>query len=175
MRFKDIDLGGHAHHSHALVYFEEARAAYWREVVGQGSLDEVDFILAEARVRYHERILYPNDLRGGVRGSLVGKKHFIMEYLAVGECGKELVPGETTMVMFDYGKGRAKPVPDEVRRAVEDHEGPGSIGKRGPLAARTPGKDLFATRSVIVWEVREYLIRRPGRDPRERQGFRGCC
>ena len=23
VRFKDIDVGGHAHHSHTLVYFEE--------------------------------------------------------------------------------------------------------------------------------------------------------
>ena len=35
VRFKDIDIGGHAHHSHALVYFEEARSAYWREGVGR--------------------------------------------------------------------------------------------------------------------------------------------
>jgi acyl-CoA thioester hydrolase len=125
VRFKDIDLGGHAHHSHALVYFEEARAAYWRDVVGRDSLDEVEFILAEARVRYHERILYPHQLRVGVRVSLLGKKHFKMEYLVLAEDGRELVSGDTTMVMFDYGAGRTKGVPAQVREAVTAHEGPG--------------------------------------------------
>ncbi len=131
VRFKDIDLGGHAHHSHALVYFEEARAAYWREVVGRGSLDQVDFILAEARVRYHQRILYPNQLRVGVRIPVLGKKHFIMEYLALAEDGTELVSGETTMVMFDYEAGRTTTVPPEVREAVEAHEGSVSKGEPG--------------------------------------------
>ena len=51
VRFKDIDVGGHVHHSIALVFFEEARAAYWASVVGRVGLEEVDFILAEARVR----------------------------------------------------------------------------------------------------------------------------
>ena len=36
VRFRDIDIGGHAHHADALIYFEEARWAYWMEVVGQG-------------------------------------------------------------------------------------------------------------------------------------------
>jgi acyl-CoA thioester hydrolase len=118
VRFSDIDVGGHAHHSLALVYFEEARAKYWSDVVGRGGLDQVEFILAEARVRYHKRILYPQRVDVGVRVSVLGKKHFVMEYLAMGEDGEELLSGETTMVMFDYALGRSKPVPEEVRSAL---------------------------------------------------------
>jgi len=122
VRFKDIDLGGHAHHSMALIYFEEARAAYWREVVGRDDADEVDFILAEARIRYHQRVVYPQRLNVGVRVSLLGRKHFLMQYLALAEDGAELVSGETTMVMFDYTEGKTKRIPPEVRAAVESHE-----------------------------------------------------
>jgi acyl-CoA thioester hydrolase len=123
VRFRDIDLGGHAHHSLALVYFEEARAAYWRDVVGQSDLAEIDFILAEARVRYHQRVLYPVRMEVGVRVPSMGKKHFVMEYLARDEAGEALVSGETTMVMFDYQKGTTKRVPPEVRAAVLSLEG----------------------------------------------------
>ena len=122
VRFKDIDWGGHAHHSLSLVYFEEARTQYWRDVVGRGELDEIDFILAEAKVRYHQRVLYPLQMKVGVRVSVLGKKHFVMEYLALGEAGEELLSGETTMVMFDYRAGKTKRVPPEVRTAVEAHE-----------------------------------------------------
>jgi acyl-CoA thioester hydrolase len=125
VRFKDIDVGGHAHHSLALVYFEEARAAYWTEVVGRGDLDEVDFILAEARVRYHKRILYPLQLRVGVRVPVLGKKHFVMEYLALDQEDEELVSGETTMVMFDYQTASTKKIPEDVRSAMEAQEGLG--------------------------------------------------
>ncbi len=127
VRFRDIDIGGHAHHSLALVYFEEARARYWKEVVGRGELDEIDFILAEARVRYHQRVLYPLEMMVGVRVSVLGRKHFVMEYLALGEGGEELLSGETTMVMFDYGAGRTKTMPPEVRDAVEAREGLGGV------------------------------------------------
>lgn len=123
VRFKDIDLGGHAHHSLALVYFEEARARYWRDVVGRGGLDEVDFILAEARVRYHARIRYPLRLKVGVRVSAMGKKHFVMEYLAQGGAGEDLASGETTLVMFDYVRGRSRQIPPDVRAAIDQWEG----------------------------------------------------
>jgi acyl-CoA thioester hydrolase len=122
VRFKDIDLGGHVHHSMVLVFFEEARAAYWRKVVGLESLEEIDFIMAEARIRFHARILYPLRTSVGVRVPSVGRKHFIMEYLVVDPEGTHLASGETTMVMYDYDEGRPKRVPDEVRRRIELHE-----------------------------------------------------
>ena len=142
VRFKDIDVGGHAHHSLALVYFEEARAKYWKDVVGRGELDEIDFILAEARIRYHQRVLYPLRMVVGVRVSVLGKKHFVMEYLALGEDEEELLSGETTMVMFDYGSGQTKRISPEVRAAVEAQEGLGE-----PAAGEAPGaKGNFGTR-----------------------------
>ena len=123
VRFKDIDVGGHAHHSVVLVYFEEARARYWWEVVGKGGLEEVDFILAEARVRYHARIHYPLVMHVGVRVSRLGRKHFVMEYLALHPDGESLASGETTMVMYDYGARRSKAVPKEVAASIATHEG----------------------------------------------------
>ena len=123
VRFKDVDVGGHAHHSLALVLFEEARARYWHDIVGKGRVEEVDFILAEARVRYHARIFYPGTVSVGVRVSKLGKKHFVMEYLARDSVGETLLSGETTMVMFDYGAGKSKAVPPETGRKLVAHEG----------------------------------------------------
>jgi len=123
VRFKDIDVGGHAHHSHALVYFEEARAAYWREVAGRQGVDDVDYILAEAEIRYHRRVLYPDTLRVGVRIPTLGKKHFVMEYRAWSSEGEHLLTGRTTQVMFDYAAGKTSRIPDELRERIEAFEG----------------------------------------------------
>lgn len=133
VRFKDIDVGGHAHHSHSLVYFEEARAAYWREVVGRGTLDDVDYILAEAEVRFHARILWPQTLSVGVRVSRLGKKHFEMEYVVESPGGERLVSGRTVQVMYDYDVGSSTRIPEEARRAIEKLDGP--FGPE-PLASR---------------------------------------
>lgn len=134
VRFKDVDIGGHAHHSHALVYFEEARAAYWREVAGKGGLDDIDYILAEAGLRYHQRVLWPQRLQVGVRVSRLGKRHFEMSYEVRSEGGDLLVSGTTTQVMYDYGAGATKPIPGEVREAIERWDGPfGPGGVPGPV------------------------------------------
>ncbi len=132
VRFKDIDVGGHAHHSHAFVYFEEARASYWREVAGRAGLDDIDYILAEAEVRWHRRVLWPQTLSVGVRVSRLGKKHFEMEYEVLGADGARLQTGRTVQIMYDYEAGRTASIPDDVRAAIEGFDGPFGAGGRPP-------------------------------------------
>ena len=124
VRFRDIDVGGHAHHSEALMYFEEARWAYWREVLGRGSLEDVDYVLAEARVRWHKRVLWPQTVSVGVRVSRLGRKHFDLDYEVRGEDESLLVSGTTTQVMFDYETERSKRMPEKLRARLEAFDGP---------------------------------------------------
>jgi len=120
VRFKDVDVGGHAHHSHALVYFEEARAEYWSRVTGRSGLEGVDYILAEMTVRYHARVLWPQTLRVGVRVTRVTRKTFEMEYEAVSEEGRILVSGNSVQVMFDYTSNGTTTMPDSHRKAISE-------------------------------------------------------
>jgi len=129
VRFKDVDVGGHAHHSHALVYFEEARWAYWKHVVGRGELADVDYILAEATVRWHRRVLWPATLDVGVRVVRLGKKHFEMEYEALSAEGERMISGSTVQVWYDYEAGRTTRIPEDVRAPVEAADGP--FGRTG--------------------------------------------
>jgi acyl-CoA thioester hydrolase len=124
VRFRDIDVGGHAHHSEAFMYFEEARAAYWRHVGGPSDAGEVDYIMAEASVRWHQRVLWPQTLSVGVRVSRLGKKHFEMEYEVVGASGERLQSGRTVQVMYDYDAGAPVRMSDDVRAAIEALDGP---------------------------------------------------
>ena len=130
VRFKDIDIGGHAHHSHALVYFEEARAAYWREVVGRSGLEDIEYILAEATVRWHQRVLWPARLDVALRVPLVARKHFVMEYLVTSAEGAALVSGSTVQVMYDYATRASKRIPEDVRAAITARDGPFGRGGR---------------------------------------------
>jgi acyl-CoA thioester hydrolase len=123
VRFRDIDIGGHAHHADALIYFEEARWAYWMEVVGQG-LNELDYVLAECRVRWHARVLWPQELVVGVRVVRVGRKHFEMAYEVRSAEGEKLQSGTTVQVMFDYGTGKSKAMPEELKSTLESFDGP---------------------------------------------------
>lgn len=128
VRFRDIDVGGHAHHAEALVYFEEARAAYWRDVVGRAGIDDIDYIMAEANVRWHQRVLWPQTLIVAVRVAKLGKKHFEMEYEVRGEAGERLQSGRTVQVMYDYEEGKTVRIPDAARAAIEALDGPFGAG-----------------------------------------------
>jgi len=130
VRFKDIDVGGHVHHSHALVYFEEARAAYWREVVGRPGLDDIDYIMAEAEVRWRRRVLWPQRLDVGVRVTRLGRKHWKMAYEVSSDTGERLITGSTVQVMYDYARGVVVRIPAEVASAMEAWDGPFGHGRR---------------------------------------------
>jgi acyl-CoA thioester hydrolase len=106
------------------MYFEEARWAYWREVLGRGSLGDVDYVLAEARIRWHKRVLWPQTVSVGVRVSRLGRKHFDLEYEVRGEDEQLLVSGTTTQVMFDYELERSTRMPEELRERLEAFDGP---------------------------------------------------
>lgn len=124
VRFKDIDIGGHAHHSHALVYFEEARAAYWTTVCGKQGIDGTDYVLAESRIRWHKRVLWPQTLAVGVRVSKLGRKHFHMEYEVRGADNALLISGMTVQVMYDFAQGATKSMSPAVKSAIEAQDGP---------------------------------------------------
>ena len=125
VRFKDVDVGGHAHHSHALVYFEEARWAYWQAVLGPAESSAVNYILAEASVRYHRRVFWPMRLDVGVRVSLLGKKHFEMAYEVQSQEGERLISGTTVQVWYDYDAARTSRIPGGVAEAIRAWEGLG--------------------------------------------------
>lgn len=123
VRFRDLDPMGHAHHSLPLIYWEEARAAYWREVAGRESVETIDYVMGEFRLRFHARIHFPSRLRAGVRTTRIGGSSFEMEYGLWDREGTLLSSGSSTQVLFDYDAGRSKPVEGDTRRRLEAFEG----------------------------------------------------
>jgi len=119
VRFRDIDEMGHAHHTLPLIYIEEARTSYWRDVLER---EELDFIMGEVGVRYHRRIRYPSTVTVGVRTTRLGRSSFAMEYELRDEAGEILADGWSKQVMFDYASGEPKPVPPEMRARVQAYE-----------------------------------------------------
>ena len=122
VRFRDLDAMGHAHHSLPLIYLEEARAQYWREVVGRTGLDGIDYVMAEVTVRFHQRIDFPQRVEVFLRTSAIGSKSFVQEFEVRSSAGERLASGRTVQVMYDYARGASKEVPAEVRGRIEAFE-----------------------------------------------------
>ncbi len=122
VRFRDLDPMGHAHHSLPLIYFEEARAAYWRDVAGQGGLAGIDYVMGEVRVRYHARIHFPQRLTVLARVPRLGGRSWDMQYQLRTAAGELLASGESTQVMYDYEAGASTPIPDAIRERITRYE-----------------------------------------------------
>ena len=123
VRFRDLDPMGHVHHSLPLMYWEEARARYWREVAGRESVDAIDYVMGEVTLRYHHRIHFPARLRAGVRVTRLGRSSFDMSYGLWDADGRLLSSGSSTQVMFDYAANRSRPIDEATRRRIERFEG----------------------------------------------------
>ena len=123
VRFRDVDALGHVHHSLALMYVEEARAAYWREVAGRPTIDDIDYVIGEVRVRYHARIMYPGTVKVGVGVTRIGRRSITMSFDVRSGTGELLVSGETVQVMFDNTRGESMDVTPELRALIRDYEG----------------------------------------------------
>lgn len=122
VRFRDLDAMGHAHHTLPLVFLEEVRAAYWREVAGRAGLRDIDYVMAEVTVRYHRRIEWPARVDVGIRVSRLGDKSFTMEFEILGEDGEPVASGATVQVSYDYEAGTSRPIPTELRSRIEAFE-----------------------------------------------------
>jgi acyl-CoA thioester hydrolase len=113
---------GHAHHTLPLIYLEEARAEYWRTVVGRGSLESIEYIMAEITLRLHKRIHWPARLVVGLRVSKLGGKSFDMQFEIRDDAGDAAASGRTVQVMYDYAAGASTPIPADVRERIQAFE-----------------------------------------------------
>lgn len=128
VRFRDIDEMGHAHHTLPLIYIEEARSAYWREILAR---PELDFIMGEVGIRYRRRILYPSTVSVAVRTTRLGERSVDMAYEIRDETGGVLAEGWSKQVMYDYIAGESKPVPQSMRERVAEYESTYVEGQSG--------------------------------------------
>lgn len=119
VEFRDIDALGHVNNAVYLSYFEQARISYCLKLINGTGLHDLTFILAEANVTYLRPVFFGDQIEVGVRVSEIGTKSFVIEYGVRNQHGEIVARGRTVQVWFDYNTRRSVPVPDKLRRNVE--------------------------------------------------------
>ncbi|MFB6124436.1 MAG: acyl-CoA thioesterase [Halanaeroarchaeum sp.] len=114
IRYADFDTLGHVNNAVYATILEEARIAYYEEVMDLRPTDE-SLVVVHLEIDF-ERPLEagPATVRVGVES--VGTKSFTMGY-AVMASGERVATAQTVMATLDPETGRARPVPDTWRRA----------------------------------------------------------
>jgi acyl-CoA thioester hydrolase len=137
VRFRDVDAMGHAHHTLPLIYLEEARAAFWRELKGSPLVADIDYVMAEITLRFHARVLYPSTVSVLLAVSNVGTKSFTTTFEIRDAAGTLLSSGSAVQVAYDYAAGSAKEIEAADRKRLEAWHAARSApaGQAGSIAA----------------------------------------
>jgi acyl-CoA thioesterase FadM/nitroreductase len=124
LRFGDIDAMRHVNNAVTMTLFELGRAKFFAEVMGARRIEDFEFILAEATVRYRLPILIQDHVRLRMHITDVTRSSFrFRAELFDPRDGRVFTEAETVQVMYDYGKGRVKPVSPEFLEKVRDYIG----------------------------------------------------
>lgn len=124
LRFADIDAMGHVNNAVTLTLFELGRAKFFAEVFGVRRVEEYDFILAEATVRYRLPIVLQDQVRVRMHVTDVSRSSFRFQAaLFDPRDGRVFTEAETIQVMYDYAKGRAKSITPDLVERLKDYIG----------------------------------------------------
>ncbi len=115
-RFSDMDGMGHVNNAVFLTYFEEARMAYWMQVMGKPDLSGMNMILARAEVDFRSPLIAPETIEVGVGCTKIGRTSFVLEEdMHEVKSGRLVAEARKVLVHYDYVALRAVPVTEEMR------------------------------------------------------------
>ena len=124
VRFRDCDPMRHANNAVYFTYVEQARFAYWREVIHVPHDATRSFIIARSECDYKSPALPGEWLDVWIRTSSIGRSSFVLDYeILSADDGRMVAAARTVQVMFDYAAGRSIPVPDDLAAKLEAFEG----------------------------------------------------
>ena len=124
VRFADLDVLGHVNHIAYLEILEAGRIAYYYEVVGLSSVQEINFMLAEQRIRYAASALLGQTLEVAFRVDWLKRSssRFSFEIRDLASC-QLLCDGDGVQVFVDLLTGRPQVLPDAYRERIHAFEG----------------------------------------------------
>ena len=121
----EMDSLGHVNNIVYFRYFESARMAYFGEVGFWSHMEEtgVGPILASTQCRFRLPLEYPDTVSIGARSKDIGDDRFVMEYIVVSHRHRQVAAeGSGLIVVYDYRAKRKAPLPDEIRKRIQQLE-----------------------------------------------------
>lgn len=119
--WRDVDAAGHVNNAVYFSYMETARAEAFLRARGAGRRwQDVDMILARAEADFRSAATMNDVLVVRTWPTRVGESSFALAYdMRDKATGRLVLEGATVQVMYDYAAQRKKPVPPELRAALE--------------------------------------------------------
>jgi acyl-CoA thioester hydrolase len=121
--FRDVDMMQHAHHAAYVVWAENARSAYFADVLGDSFGGSNGIILARLEFDYERPLEYREDVAVGCRVGRMGRKSFDFVYEIWSETHRQRAAhGMTTVVAYDYERKVSIEIPERWRELIAAYE-----------------------------------------------------
>lgn len=117
VRLRDIDFMGHVNNATYATYLEQAREAYFRDVLDV-SLVETNTVLVSLELEYTRPIEAGDEVTIALRVSELGTSSLPIEY-EVRANGEQAATARTVQVLADPETGESQPIPPEWRTRIE--------------------------------------------------------
>ena len=122
VRFADLDAMRHLNNAGFLTFFESARVEFINGLLGDDPTTRGDFgfIFAECKINYRAPAFFDEEIRTCLRPGEIARSSVRLDFAmhAVGD-GRLLAEGYGVLVGYDYAAGRATPLPDRFRDALQ--------------------------------------------------------
>ena len=128
----EMDSFQHVNNVIYLRYFESARVAYFEQLKLLEFMNQTGIgpILASIQCRFKLPLTYPDTVSVGTRVPKIEHDRFTMEYWMVSHRHQKIAAeGDGVIVSFNYRENKKAPLPEEVKRRIEELEA--TVAKRG--------------------------------------------
>ena len=124
LRFSDQDSMGHINNVAYAAYVEQARVAFIDTFLRNRGDSGIDYILASVNIDYRREMHFPGTVDTGTRLLRIGNKSITTGY-GLFKDGENVATAGSVNVFFDTGSGKTVPIPDTLRKILEDELAPG--------------------------------------------------
>lgn len=118
VQYRDLDPRSHVNHAHYVSYMEQAKAAFFRDVLGT-PLSEPNTAVRHLTVDFEAPILADQVVEVSVGPVGVGDTSCTFAY-EIRNDGQVVATGETVSVLLD-DDGRPRSLPEDWRRRLEPY------------------------------------------------------
>jgi acyl-CoA thioester hydrolase len=119
-RFGELDGLRHINNTALPQWFELAREPLFDIFCPQRNLDEWNLIMVHTDYDYVAQVYYPGDVEIKTYIRKIGNSSFTT-YHEAWQNGKLCSKGSAVMIHFNFEKQKAEPLPDNIRKQLEEH------------------------------------------------------
>jgi acyl-CoA thioester hydrolase len=124
VRFRDLDALGHVNNAVYLTYFEVARMHYWKNVFSENPYLNILFLVVRSECDYRSQAHLGDILKVAVRIPEIRNSSFVLDYQVTEiVTGRLVAEGRTVQAFYDHKTKKSKPIPEEIRKRIEEFEG----------------------------------------------------